>query len=86
MKPIDRCIELAGGTQQELADLMGVTQSHVSYWRKNGVSKRWAPVMAKAVGYVVTVHDLRPDIFGPPPDVPESDDPSTDADRAQEAA
>lgn len=66
----DRC----GLSQTEFARLIGVRQTAVSNYEK-GVRQpehQVARRIESATNGAVTVHDLRPDIFGPPPvgDVP----------------
>lgn len=58
----------SGMTQQALADLLGYNKGHISriLSGKSSVSpKRAREIAEKLTG--VTVHDLRPDIFPPPP-------------------
>lgn len=62
--PLEKAIRICGG-QSALADKIGKTQQHVSYWRtaKNGVPPEHARAIEIATGGAVTRHDLRPDIF-----------------------
>lgn len=60
-------IELAGNTNK-LAEKVGgkVTPSHVFNWLnrdRDGVSPHSVIAVCKAVGYQVTPHQLRPDIY-----------------------
>lgn len=60
---IDKAIELAG-SQKALADLLGVTQQHVSYWKNNRVPAERAHQIAVALDQQVSVYELRPDLKG----------------------
>jgi DNA-binding transcriptional regulator YdaS (Cro superfamily) len=56
-------------TQQQLADLLGVTQSAVALYE---TGKRQVPAEKVAdyerrLGGAITRYEMRPDIFGPPP-------------------
>lgn len=56
------------GSQQALADAIGVRQSHISYWLRiapKGVPAEWVAAIEK-VGKVPR-YELRPDLF-PKPD------------------
>lgn len=59
-----------------LAAAMGVSKSAVSSWRNGRFlpSHRTARRIAELSGGAVTVHDLRPDIFGPAPGVAPTQD------------
>ena len=68
MDKISRIIDEAGGVGA-LADALGVRAPTVYQW-KNGdrkVSPRLALAISKKWPELTTVHDLRPDVFGPPP-------------------
>lgn len=56
-------------TQAEFAQKVGVTQGRVSQWIRGAVipAERCRAIEAATEGKV-TVHDLRPDIFGPSAD------------------
>lgn len=56
----------AVGTQQSLADQLGIKSASISEWKARGrvPAERVLDIEA-ATG--VSRHDLRPDIFGPPP-------------------
>lgn len=57
------------GGQSELARRCHVKQGHVWYWLKVGrVPPQHCRSVANATNNQITVHDLRPDIFGPNPD------------------
>jgi len=65
--PISIAIRVAG-TQGALAKRCGVSQAAVSKWALGGkISAEKALSVESATNGAVTVHDLRPDIFGPPP-------------------
>lgn len=67
MKPIERVIESAGSVSA-LALALGVKPPTVSQW-KNGdrpVPARFALAIERKWPEIVTVHDLRPDVFGTP--------------------
>ncbi|MCB1602661.1 MAG: helix-turn-helix domain-containing protein [Xanthomonadales bacterium] len=56
-----------GMTQQEFANLIGVTQGRVSHWLggKRVPAERCLEIEVATKG-AVTRADLRPDVFGPP--------------------
>jgi DNA-binding transcriptional regulator YdaS (Cro superfamily) len=65
--PLDRAIK-AAGNQQLLAELIGVKQQHVSYWKKKGRQRVPAQYCAKIEEQTgVSRHELRPDVFGDAP-------------------
>ena len=64
MNAFMKAIHLSGGTQQTLADLLGVTQAHVSYWKCNQIPVKRAIEIERALNGQVTRNELRPDIFG----------------------
>lgn len=70
---LKRACDLVGG-QKHLADRIGVTQSMVWYWlerSKRGVPAEYVLPIEDATDKAVSRHELRPDIFGPPPEKPE---------------
>lgn len=69
MKPIERAIEAAGAGQKGLADAIGVTPQQVNQWVTGDrpVPAKHCIAIEAAAGGAVTRHDLRPDVFGPPP-------------------
>lgn len=67
MTPLENAIKLAG-SQTTLADLIGTSQQSISVWRKSKVSPDYVLAVAKAVGYRVTPHQLRPDVYPNPDD------------------
>lgn len=64
-------LESSGVTQAQFAQIVGVTQGRVSQWIKGAPipAERCRAIEAATSGQV-TVHELRPDIFGPPPSAP----------------
>ena len=64
--PIEAAIK-AAGTQQALADKLGIKSASISEWKARGrvPAERVAAIEA-ATG--VSRHDLRPDVFGPAPE------------------
>lgn len=73
MKPIERVIDEAGGVSA-LALALGVKAPTVFQWKSGDrpVSPRLALLIEQKWPGLVTVHDLRPDVFGLP-------EPQTDA-------
>ncbi|GAB3380819.1 hypothetical protein GCM10027567_26550 [Spongiibacter taiwanensis] len=66
MSAIQRAIDLLE-SQKSLADFLGVTESAVSKWKRTGVvPPHRCRAIAQATDGAISVHDLRPDIFGPP--------------------
>jgi len=66
MNTLNKAIELSGGTQQKLADLLGVKQQHVSYWVNNGLPICRAIQIETALNKAVTRQELLPEIFNFP--------------------
>ena len=68
MNHIARVIEAAGGVSA-LATKLGVKAPTVHQWktRARKVSPRLALAIAREWPSLATVHDLRPDVFGPAP-------------------
>lgn len=68
MDKIEQLIQEAGGVSA-LAGELGVRPPTVSQWRKGDrpVPPRLALALASKWPAIVTVHDLRPDVFGPAP-------------------
>lgn len=57
------------GSQQALAAAIGVTQSAVAQWIASGsVTAERSIEIERATGGLVSRCELRPDLFGPPPD------------------
>lgn len=73
MDKITQVIEAAGGVSA-LANKLGVSPPTVHQWvatdpkRKRKVSPRLSIAISQQWPEIVTVHDLRPDIFGPAPE------------------
>ena len=69
--PIERAVDLAGG-QKALADAINVKPAMVWQW-VNGhrpvAAHHCLPIQQATEGQI-TVHDLRPDVFGPAPAQP----------------
>lgn len=67
MNALDRAIEASGG-QTALAAAMGVTVQAVNQWRIRGKAPA---TRCRAIEQLtgVSVHRLRPDVFGPPEEV-----------------
>lgn len=63
--PIDRAIS-AAGTQQRLAEILGIKSASISEWKGRGsVPANRCIAIEDATG--VTRYELRPDVFGPAP-------------------
>lgn len=75
--PIIKAIEAAGG-QARLAAILQVTPSLVSQWATNRrpVAATHCIAIQRAANNEVTVHDLRPDVFGPNPNLPHHTPPA----------
>lgn len=69
MNPISRAVEAIGGKQADLANVLGVTPQAVNQWiqAKRPVPAQHCIGIEQATNGTVTRHDLRPDVFGPPP-------------------
>ncbi|WP_202842033.1 transcriptional regulator [Luteimonas saliphila] len=63
---LDRAIA-AVGTQQALADALGIRSPSITEWKNRAVPAERCRAIEQATGGQVTVHDLRPDVFGPAP-------------------
>jgi DNA-binding transcriptional regulator YdaS (Cro superfamily) len=66
MKSLEHAI-LYFGSQRKLASKLGVSAMAVSKWRRSRVPAERCRVIERLTQGAVTVHDLRPDVFGPPP-------------------
>jgi DNA-binding transcriptional regulator YdaS (Cro superfamily) len=66
---IERAIDAVGGKQVELATRISVTPQAVNQWVSGlrPVPAKHCIAIETATGGQVTRHDLRPDVFGPPP-------------------
>lgn len=63
LTPFERAKQIAGGTNQKLGDLLGVSKQAVGQW--NGVMPlKQAIVFEERSGGQLTRWDLRPDLFG----------------------
>lgn len=69
MDKIDRVIEEAGGIGA-LASALGVKPPTVYQWKSGDrkVSPRLAIAISQRWPEILSVHDLRPDVFGPQPE------------------
>ena len=66
MKPIEKAIK-ACGSQEKLAQALGLTQSTVSQWitGRRPIPAHQCRKIETATGGMVTCFDLRPDVFAP---------------------
>ena len=65
---IEKIIQITG-TQTELAARMSVKQQHVYAWIQRGrIPGDWVISASRATGYMVTPHQIRPDIYPHPDD------------------
>lgn len=63
--PLQQAIR-AAGSQQKLADQLGIRSASISEWKlRDKVPAERVLAIEAATG--VSRHDLRPDVFGPPP-------------------
>lgn len=72
MKKLSEVVAIIG-SQTRLAELLGgnIKQAHVSWWIRMGgdiVPPEHVIAVACAAGWLVTPHDLRPDIYPNPTD------------------
>lgn len=66
-RALERAIKIVG-TQQRLADLLGVRPPSIVEWRnRDRVPAERCLAIEEAVGGEVTRYELRPDVFGPAP-------------------
>lgn len=63
LTPLEKASAIVG-SQRELASQLNITEGSVSLWKTNGVPPRKCLEIEHLTGGKVTVHDLRPDIFG----------------------
>lgn len=74
--PLAKAVQVLG-SQASLATAVGVTPQAVSNWVRTGVPVERCRAIETATARQVTVHDLRPDIFGPAPTLaPASEQPA----------
>lgn len=66
MSPIERAVRTLG-SQTALARALGVSDMAVTQWKRRGVPATRCNAIEAATGGQVTRHDLRPDLFDPPP-------------------
>lgn len=68
IEALQKAVELAGG-QSSLARALGVKQQHVWNWlhRDRKPAAEYVLAIESAVEGKVSRYDLRPDVFGPPP-------------------
>lgn len=68
MTALNKAIDLIGG-QKQLAEKLEIDSAAISGWRKrdNKVPPSRCRTIESLTAGEVTVHDLRPDIFGPNP-------------------
>lgn len=72
MNALDRAIRVVG-TQEKLAQALGLKPMAISQWRKRRVPAERCRSVSEATGGLVTVYELRPDVFGQAPDAPLND-------------
>jgi DNA-binding transcriptional regulator YdaS (Cro superfamily) len=67
-EPIARAIAICG-SQKALADAIGVTPANVSHWlnRVRPIPAKHCRSIQRVTGKAVSVYELCPDVFGPPP-------------------
>lgn len=72
IEPLKKAVEIAGG-QAHLARAIGVRQQHVWNWlnRDRKTPPEHVVAIERAVLGQVTRYDLRPDVFGEPPEIVE---------------
>lgn len=67
ISPIDRAVAQLG-SQQKLADALGIRSPSISEWRtRNRVPAERCVAVEEATGGAVTRYELRPDVFGAAP-------------------
>ena len=75
--PIERAIEIAGGSEAKLADAINFTQPAINKAKKSG---RAGPRLALAIHHftkgVVPASEMRPDLWRNPEDVPPAPQPA----------
>ena len=62
-------------TFTDFAKRLDVSQPCITHWVKNGVPGERALSVAKATGFLVTPHELRPDLYPNPSDALPTDEP-----------
>lgn len=70
---LDKAIDHLG-TQDRLADVLGIRSPSITGWRNRGrVPADRCRAIEEAVGGVVTRYELRPDVFGTAPQLPDAE-------------
>lgn len=67
MSALQRIIDIKG-SQTALAAVVGARQQSVGYWLKEGLPGEHVLKIAADVNYVITPHQLRPDLYPHPED------------------
>lgn len=62
MKPYDKLLAFFG-TQIKLAKAVKLTQSAVSFWKKNGIPYKKVLILERKTKGFVTRHEMRPDLY-----------------------
>jgi len=64
MEPKDalQAASIICGSQKELADRVGVAPQTVSYWKREGVPKKYVRKLVEICDNQVTYSDFRPDV------------------------
>jgi DNA-binding transcriptional regulator YdaS (Cro superfamily) len=61
-KALDRAVAICG-SQQKLADRLGLRQAHISMWKHRGnVPAEYCPSIERVTGGLVKCEHLRPDV------------------------
>lgn len=63
MDALQRAIDLAGGSQVALADMLKVEPGAVTNWKRRGVPVAQAIAIEEALQGRITREELRPDVF-----------------------
>jgi DNA-binding transcriptional regulator YdaS (Cro superfamily) len=67
MNALEKAISIAG-SQTALAQRVGTKQQNVSQWAKSRVSPEFVIGVSRAIDFMVTPHELRPDLYPNPTD------------------
>jgi DNA-binding transcriptional regulator YdaS (Cro superfamily) len=65
--PLQKACDQVGG-QTALAKKIGRKQSTIWNWLKKGIPAEQCPAIERATDGKITRYDLRPDVFGEPPE------------------